>query len=252
MTGIWRSLPPWTSGIAPPPRKSSGILPPRPVRPGSALPPPATPVGRLLANSSRAYFPPQNCSGCARPEHTSTEPGPHPVPAPLLPHCARFDESSAGLGPVFTVCLLWTEVMFMSMSKIHLLTARQNRVLAALSHPSPRRSASRAERTSPFRHTSDTGDKETGRTGARNPPLRHGRKVHVHERRIAFFTLNLTADSPPKTTPTSARPCRPFPAHAIDAVRAATYLPPSKRFDVPRRIGSTRLASTIASLHPAP
>ncbi len=41
--------------------------------------------------------------------------------------------------------------------------------------------------------------------------------------------------------PTRRTPA-PIPAHPIDALTAATYLPPSKRFDVTHRIDSTNTA----------
>lgn len=56
-TDIWRFLPPWTSGTARRSRPSPGFPPPRPACHGPAMPPAATPVGRLPANSSCAYFP---------------------------------------------------------------------------------------------------------------------------------------------------------------------------------------------------
>lgn len=191
------------------PRKSSGMLPPRPARPGSAAPPRATSVGRLLANSSLAHFPPRNSSGCAATLSTADEPGPHPALAPHLPHCAQVDESSAGMGPVFAMCHLWSEVMFMPMAENHLLAGHREPV-PELSPPRVRpRRASRTEGPAPFAARVTQGTKRPTR-GAGGSPSRHGRKTPRHQKRNDRFLRNSESCRPggPPGRPASSAPAQ--------------------------------------------
>ena len=49
---------------------------------------------------------------------------PPPALAPLLSHCAQIHEPSAGMGPAFALCHLWTQVMPMPMAGFHPSTSR--------------------------------------------------------------------------------------------------------------------------------
>lgn len=231
-TGIFRSLGTETSKVALRPRESPGMPPPRPARPEPTAPPRATSVGRLLANSSLAHFPPRNLFlGALRPRAQPMKPGPHPAITPHLPHCAQVEESSADTDPPFAMCHLWSEVMFMFMSENRPSAGHRDRDLDAHPPPPRGRSASRTEGTSPFRGTGDTGGQRGRIEQAGGCRPRHGRKNLCQGRQNACNAPNRGAAAPEILPPTAASaPEGPAPLGREErGARARRRHPPTAR-----------------------